>query len=131
MHRNSHSIGLAILALITALAGLLGVLMAGAIILMGSAGAAAAQALTPGWLLVLGLSYLVLAWTLYLGHALAPELAVILLVALVVAATLGLGGAERMDLGVTLVLALAGVTNIAVVMALFLPGNRERFRESG
>ena len=116
--------GRAILALITALVGVLGVLMSGAIWLMDSAAGMPADHAVVAWLLAFGLLYLLLAYLLFTAHALAGKLAIALLVAIVVVGTQGHAGAERMALGVMLVLALAAVVSIVTIMSLFLIGRR-------
>ena len=85
MERKDDAIGLGILALVTALAGMLAVLMAGAILLLTGAGGDAANPMVPGSLLAFGLLYLSLAYSVHVRHALARRLAVVLLIALVVA----------------------------------------------
>jgi hypothetical protein len=120
------SIGRSILALLTTLVGVLGVLLAGVAGLMALGAGVPADPLVLGWLLVFGLLHLLLAYTLFMGHATARTLAVLLLVSLVVVGTRGYGGAERLALGATLVFALAAIVDVAVILALYLPGSRDR-----
>ncbi|NIP18918.1 MAG: hypothetical protein GWM87_12745 [Xanthomonadales bacterium] len=121
MDSEDRPIGISILALITALAGVLGLFLAGSMLLIGT-GASWAASVIP--LLLLGPGYLLLAWTLWSRRNWSRSLAYALLGAVLVAGLASGSPAERMDLGMTVVLVLAAAVNIAVVMALFLPANR-------
>jgi peptidoglycan/LPS O-acetylase OafA/YrhL len=120
--------GLSILALITALVGLLSLFMVGSLALIGSGENLPVRTGTTVATMVLGLGYLLLAWSLWSRRAWTRLLSLALLGAALVAGILQTVQAERMDLGMTLVFVLAVAVNVAVVMTLFLPANRDLFR---
>ena len=131
MNDHTPAIGIFILALATALVGLLGLFLAGAELLIGRLSVQPVGLRATVVPSAVGLAYLVLAYALFTVRAWAPWLALVLLVASLLGSLLSTVRVERMDLGLLLVFMLAIATSMAVIMALFLPSNRTLFRRGG
>lgn len=131
MSDHTPAIGISILALATALVGLLGLFLAGAELLIGRLSVQPVGLRATVAPSAVGLAYLVLAYALFTLRAWAPWLALVLLVASLLGSLLSTVRVERMDLGLLLVFMLAIATSMAVIMALFLPSNRTLFRRGG
>ena len=118
----SHSF----LALLTTLVGLLGLMLSGAIVLMGFAAGRVPQPGLALAMLVLAVLHLLLALGLWSASRWSRAFAAILLPLCLVAAVLDTYHHATLSLSSIMVFLMACATNMAVVATLGLPGTRQR-----
>ena len=126
--QNQRSVGISILALLTAQVGLLALLFSGSVFLKTSVNATVSEWDSAEMLMLLiGIAYLVLAYGLWTLQRWTRLYAIVTLAAVLVAGILNTMDNKLMDLGAVLVFSICWSVNIVVIVWFQLPGIRGKF----